>query len=183
MRLFDRTELLGPADEVARRLLYTVLRVDADGSVVTARIVEVEAYDQDDPASHSFRGRTKRNATMFGPPGHLYVYLSYGLHHCANVVVGPDGRGDAVLLRAVDVIDGLDVVRRRRGERRDLTNGPGKLCQALGIELSHDGVDVCAPGGPVGLFDDGTPPPTMPIVGPRVGLTKATETPWRFSSP
>jgi DNA-3-methyladenine glycosylase len=153
-------------------------------TAVAGRIAEVEAYDQDDPASHTFCGRTRRNAVMFGPPGHLYVYLSYGIHHCANVVVGPDGRGEAVLIRALDLEDGVETaaVRRNNRPRRALSDGPGKLCQALGIDLGHDGHDLLA-NGDLRLVDDGVPPPSNPLVGPRVGLTKAVDTPWRFRLP
>lgn len=180
----DRKALAGPAPEVAPWLLGKLLVSEIGGRRVVGRIAEVEAYDVDDPASHTFNGRTVRNAPMFGPPGHLYVYLSYGIHHCVNVVVGPDGRGEAVLIRAVDLVDGLDVARRRRGKRpdRELANGPGKVGQALALDLSHSGLDALAPGAPVRLLDDGTPPPADPIVGPRIGITKGVETPWRFRS-
>lgn len=127
-----------PAPVVAAWLLNKLLVAHIGGQSVAGRIVEVEAYDQDDPASHTFRGRTERNSVMFGPAGHLYVYLSYGIHHCANVVTGADGRGDAVLIRAIDIVDGIDTARARRGRRADseLGNGPGKLCQAMGIDLA-----------------------------------------------
>lgn len=164
-------------------LLNKLLVCNLGGEAVAGRIIEVEAYDQDDPASHTFRGRTERNAAMFGPPGHLYVYLSYGIHHCANVVVGGEGQGEAVLIRSVEVVEGLDAARRRRGNRElgDLTNGPGKLSQAFGLDLSHDGQDLCSSNGLIRLVDDGMLPPRSPQVGPRVGLTKAVDTPWRFS--
>jgi DNA-3-methyladenine glycosylase len=146
------------------------------------RIVEVEAYRQDDPASHTFRGRTERNAVMFGPPGHLYVYFTYGMHHCANVVTGPEGVGAAVLLRAVEPVAGLGEMRDRRGGRPRLADGPAKLCQAFGIGPEHNGIDVVR-GSPIGLFDDGTPPPSDPLVGPRVGISRATDVPWRWRAP
>jgi len=155
-----------------------VLIVERDGIRTSGRIVETEAYTADDPASHSFGGRTPRNAVMFGPPGRLYVYLSYGIHCCANVVTGPDGDGQAVLVRAIDPIDGIDEMLRRRG-REPLADGPGKLCQALGIRLGDSGAVLCGPG-PIRLLDDGTVPPGEPVVGPRVGITKAVATPWRF---
>lgn len=158
-----------------------MLVVDRGGLRTTGRIVETEAYTADDPASHSFRGRTVRNAVMFGPPGHVYVYLSYGIHCCANVVTGAEGDGQAVLLRAIEPLDGVDEMMRRRG-RRPLADGPGKLCQALDIRLSDDGADLSG-STHIGLLDDGTPPPSDPIVGPRVGITRATATPWRFRSP
>ena len=146
------------------------------------RIVEVEAYRQDDPASHTFRGRTDRNAVMFGPAGHLYVYFTYGMHYCANIVTGPEGHGAAVLLRAVAPLAGIDVMRDRRHGRSALTDGPAKLCQAFAIGPDHNGVDVCRGTG-VGLFDDGVPPPERPIVGPRIGISKAVAVPWRFRTP
>ncbi len=160
-------------------------RSSDDGRAVSGRIVEVEAYEQHDPASHTYNGRTARNAAMFGPGGHLYVYLSYGIHHCANIVTDPGDVGSAVLLRAVEPLEGIGVMRARRGERgdADLTNGPGKFCQAFGIDRSHDGVDLIDPGSPVVLLDDGVLPPRHPLVGPRVGLTRATDTPWRFRLP
>lgn len=178
----NRDLLVGAAPDVAPRLLNLVLMSRVEGELVTGRLVEVEAYDEDDPASHSSRGPTPRNRTMFGPPGHLYVYLSYGLHLPMNVVTGPQGTGAAVLIRALDLLEGHDVARRRRGGRpdRDLTNGPGKAAQALGIELIHDGLDLLDPSSPVRLIDDGTPPPATPLVGPRIGITKGIEAPWRF---
>ena len=145
----------------------------------SGRIVEVEAYRSDDPAAHSFRGRTPRTAVMFGPAGHLYVYFSYGMHHCANVVTGADGDGQAVLLRAVAPLEGIDVMTERRHGRRQLADGPGKLCQAFGLDLSHTGADLCA-GGEIGVEDDGTPPPDVVVTTPRVGITKAVDLPWRF---
>ncbi len=145
---------------------------------MTGRIVETEAYLSDDPASHSFRGPTPRNAVMFGPPGRLYVYRSYGIHWCANIVTGADGDGQAVLLRALEPVAGVDEMLRRRG-RLPLADGPGKLCQAFGIVGDDNGVDLCC-AGPIRILDDGTPRPVDPIVGPRIGLTKAVDTPWRF---
>lgn len=177
----ERSLLAGDAPDVAPRLLGKLLAVGA----CTGRIVEVEAYTADDPASHSHRGRTARNASMFGPPGTLYVYLSHGVHHCANVVTGAVGDGQAVLLRAVAPVSGLDEMRDRRGEVPDrrLADGPGKVCQAFGVDRRHDGADLCAPGGPVQLLDDGTPAPDHSIVGPRVGISRAVEVPWRWRDP
>jgi DNA-3-methyladenine glycosylase len=163
---------------VAPDLLGKLLVVERDGVRISGRIVETEAYMSDDPASHSFRGLTPRNAVMFGPAGHLYVYRSYGIHWCANVVTGAEGDGQAVLLRAIDPVDGADEMFRRRG-RTPLADGPGKLCQAFGIDADDDGADLCA-GGAVRIIDDGAPPPSDPIVGSRVGITKAVEIPWRF---
>jgi DNA-3-methyladenine glycosylase len=142
-------------------------------------VVETEAYEPGDPASHSFGGRTARNATMFGPPGRLYVYRSYGIHWCANVVSAEDGIGAAVLLRALEPTAGLDVMRARRGldDARLLAAGPGRLTQALGVTAAHDGLDLRRP--PFALS-----PPTAPVevvASPRVGITRAAEKPWRYS--
>ena len=167
----------GPVDEVAPRLLGAVL-THADVSV---RLTEVEAYDgPNDPASHAYRGRTARNEVMFGPPGRLYVYFSYGMHWCANVVVGEPGRASAVLLRAGEVVDGVELARGRRGERvvdRSLARGPACLTQALGIDGSHDGMDLA---GHLVLADE---PPSDYETGPRVGVSLALDVPWRFWVP
>lgn len=168
---------------VAPDLLNKVLRVVVDGEVASGRIIETEAYLPDDPASHTYNGPTERNRVMFGPAGHLYVYLSYGIHRCANVVTGPTGSGQAVLLRAVTPIDGLTRMRQRRSQPdRELSNGPGKLCAALGIELDHDGHDLLARSG-ISILDDGTAPPATPRIGPRVGITRAADAPLRFRTP
>jgi DNA-3-methyladenine glycosylase len=161
--------------EVAPLLLGAILR----HGEVALRLTEVEAYDgPDDPGSHAFRGRTPRNAVMFGPSGHLYVYFTYGMHYCCNVVCGPEGRASAVLLRAGDVVAGVDVARSRRARStdRDLARGPARLCQALDIGPSHNGADLLA--GPVTL-ELGQPPAAV-STGPRVGLRGAPERPWRF---
>jgi len=183
--LVDRETLVGDPVVVAPLLLGKLLVSTVGGIEVAGRIVEVEAYREDDPASHSFRGVTARTATMFGPAGHLYVYLSYGIHHCANVVTGREGSGAAVLLRSVEPLVGLATVRTRRSGRpdRELADGPGKLCQALSIGLSHDGTDLCSAHSPVTLHDDGTAPPNEPVRGPRVGITKGVDRPWRFRIP
>lgn len=167
----------GDAPEVAPLLLGKLLRVGA----CTGRVVEVEAYTADDPASHSVRGRTPRNASMFGPAGTLYVYVSYGIHHCANIVTGAEGDGQAVLVRAVVPIEGIDEMRRRRGgvDDRRLADGPGKLCQAFGIDRDDDGADVCRPDGRIRLLDDGVPVVEV-VAGPRVGISRAVERPWRW---
>jgi DNA-3-methyladenine glycosylase len=178
----DRAWFVRDAPEVAPQLLGKLLTVTTDGVVCSGRITEVEAYMPDDPASHTFRGETGRNAVMFGPGGHLYVYLSYGIHQCANVVTGEQGSGQGVLIRALEPIDGIAVMRTRRAGRPDkeLANGPGKLCQALAIGGDRNGADLVDRSGAVAVLDDGTPPPRSPIVGPRVGITKGVETPWRF---
>jgi DNA-3-methyladenine glycosylase len=248
---FDR-----PATEVAPDLLGCILWHASPAGLVATRLVEVEAYRGDiDPASHAFRGRTPRNAVMFGPPGHAYVYFSYGMHYCVNLVCEPAGRAEAVLIRAGAVVAGAELARRRRyglpdtaadtedglgaargtagdrgsraaslrpdsasdrnatfpgrgsaegsgtsatggpampGSRRarsrdlDLARGPGRLCQALGIDRSEDGADVCAPGGPLGI----SPPSVLDqpeaaaagtiATGPRVGISRAADRPWRY---
>ncbi|HZT84726.1 MAG TPA: DNA-3-methyladenine glycosylase [Gaiellaceae bacterium] len=163
-----------PVHEVAPELIGATLLVDGVGG----RIVEVEAYDQDDPASHSFRGRTERTASMFGPPGHAYVYRSYGIHWCLNLVCAEDGRAEAALVRALEPTRGLELMRERRGlqAKRSLCSGPGKLCQALGITRVHDGLALDEP--PFELRARETEPPLL--VGPRVGITRAVEQPWRY---
>jgi DNA-3-methyladenine glycosylase len=119
---------------------------------------------------------------MFGPAGRLYVYLSYGVHACANVVAGAEGEGAAVLIRAIEPLEGIAAMRARRGEGRSLADGPGKLCQALGIRLADDGTDLATIGSPIRIVDDGTPPPGDPLIGPRIGISKAVDTPWRWRS-
>jgi len=157
------------------------------------RIVEVEAYHgANDAASHAYRGRTPRTAVMFGPPGFLYVYFTYGMHWCANVVCGPDGEAAAVLIRALAPTAGLEAMRSARPAARrdrDLCSGPAKLCQALGITGSDNGTDLLAPAtgrrvpGAVRLLDDGTPPPRRPGRGTRIGIKEATQHRWRFWVP
>lgn len=150
------------------------------------RIVEVEAYvgGGEDPGSHANRGETARNSVMFGPPGHLYVYFTYGMHWCCNAVCDPRGTASAVLLRALEPVAGVDEMRRlrpRAAADRDLTNGPAKLCQAFGITGLQNGVDlVRPPDGGVSIVDDGTPPPDAPVVATRVGLSAGADLPWRW---
>jgi DNA-3-methyladenine glycosylase len=176
----DLAELLdGPVLDVAPRLLGATLRHVTDEGAVAVRLAEVEAYDgPDDPGSHAYNGRTRRNEVMFGPPGRLYVYFTYGMHFCCNIVVGPEGRPSAVLVRAGEVVEGAELAqaRRPRSSERDLARGPARLCQALGIDLSHNGADLSH--GPLTL----TPgdPPSRPRTGPRVGLRQAADRPWRF---
>jgi DNA-3-methyladenine glycosylase len=168
----------GPVLDVAPRLLGAVLRHETAQGAVAVRLTEVEAYDgPNDPGSHAYRGRTARNQVMFGPPGRLYVYFTYGMHYCCNVVVGSDGDPAAVLLRAGEVVEGRDLARtRRRGSERDLARGPARLCQALAIEAAHDGADLC--GGPLTLIPGEAPAAVR--TGPRVGLRQAADRPWRF---
>jgi DNA-3-methyladenine glycosylase len=160
--------------EVAPDLVGATLLVDGVGGA----IVEVEAYDQEDPASHSFRGPTARNAVMFGPPGHAYVYRSYGIHWCLNFTCDVEGRAEAVLIRALKPEHGIDAMRARRGvdAERALASGPGKLCQALGITSEQDGLALDAP--PFELLARVDTPEI--VTGPRIGITKATELSWRY---
>ncbi|MFW2336444.1 DNA-3-methyladenine glycosylase [Ilumatobacter sp.] len=178
MRRLARSELTGDAPDVAPMLLNKLL---VHGDCV-GRISEVEAYREDDPASHTSRGLTARNEVMFGAAGHLYVYFTYGMHYCANVVTGPAGTGAAVLLRAVEPVAGVELMQARRQGRAALADGPAKLCQAFAIGPDHNGHDLLA-GAEPGLFDDGTPPPSDPLVGPRVGISKAVDVPWRWRLP
>jgi DNA-3-methyladenine glycosylase len=173
---------------LAPELLNKVLvRRVAGEPALAARIVEVEAYcGAEDAGSHAFRGQTARNATMFGRAGHLYVYFTYGMHWCANVVAGESGTASAVLLRAAAPLEGLDVMRaRRRAARRDrdLLSGPAKLCGAFGITGAFDGTDLTK--GELRILDDGTPPPDVPLVTTRIGLAagKGDEHPWRYCVP
>ena len=170
-----REVLAGAVLEVAPRLLGAVL---THGDVAV-RLTEVEAYDgPDDPGSHAYRGQTPRNAVMFGEPGHLYVYFTYGMHHCCNVVCGPPGTPSAVLLRAGEVVRGAETAQLRRNgaPTRDLARGPARLCQALDIGLAENGADLTA--GPLTL-ELGEPVSTV-STGPRVGLRGAPDRPWRF---
>jgi DNA-3-methyladenine glycosylase len=149
-----------------------------------ARIVEVEAYHGSlDPASHAYRGQTRRNTTMFGPSGYLYVYFTYGMHWCANVVCGPVGQAGAVLLRAGFPVAGSDemwAARPSARRERDLCSGPAKLCQAMGLDGTFDGADLVAGDRGVRLCTDGTPPPPRVGNGPRIGISAASERPWRW---
>lgn len=170
--------------QVAPELLNKIL-VRGDGRA--ARIVEVEAYaGSEDPAAHSFRGRTKRNATMFGEAGHLYVYFTYGMHWGSNAVCGEVGEGLGVLLRAAEPLQGQDAMRLVRPQakrERDLASGPGKLSQAFGITGELDGADLVTADRGIALVSDGTAPPPHPVVGPRIGISKATDLLWRWHVP
>ncbi len=172
------------ATDVAPDLIGKLL-VHDDGTLRAGRIVEVEAYRGDgDPAAHSRSGPTARNASVFGPPGRLYVYLIYGMHWCANAVCAPAGVGDAVLVRALEPVHGVEhmVARRSRTRRRtgcrDLCSGPAKLTEALGIDGVHDGCDVTTAGG-ISICDDGRVPAEV-TQATRIGISRGTELPWRF---
>lgn len=161
--------------DVAPELLGALFLVNGVGGP----IVEVEAYDGTDPASHGFRGPTPRNAAMFGPPGHAYVYRSYGIHWCLNLVCEDEGRAAAVLIRALEPTQGVEAMRERRGlhDEKLLCAGPGRLCQALGVTREHDGLPVDEPPFALAL-------PAVPVTvasGPRIGLSVATELPWRYA--
>lgn len=166
---FDRSSV-----EVARELIGAVLLVNGAGGC----IVETEAYDADDPASHTYGGPSTRNATMFGPPGHAYVYRSYGIHWCLNFVCREAGHGAGVLIRALQPTHGLDLMRQRRGriDERLLCSGPGRLGQALGITGSYDGLPLDCP--PFDLQPSRVAPEV--VVGVRIGISKARDMPWRF---
>lgn len=160
--------------DVAPELIGATLLVDGVGGV----IVEVEAYHHTDPAAHSFRGQTPRNAVMFGPPGYAYVYRSYGIHWCVNVVCELEGSASAVLIRAIEPTFGVSEMQQRRGlqDQRALCSGPGKVAQALGITLAHNGLPLDAP--PLELFARTAPPEI--VAGARIGITKAADLPWRY---
>ena len=173
--------LAAPPEEAAPRLLGADLVSRVDGQEVRVRINEVEAYKgEEDPASHAYRGETDRNRSMFRKPGTLYVYRSYGIHNCANTAAGPEGVGWGVLIRGGDVIDGESSAIRRRGRRSDLANGPGKLCQALGIVMEMNGTDLLDTASIVHLEEGQRP--EMVMATPRIGISKAKDLPWRFVS-
>jgi DNA-3-methyladenine glycosylase len=181
--VFDREFLERPATEVAPRLLGGLLTVDD----VTVRLTEVEAYlGEVDPGSHAFRGRGNRNAVMFGPPGHLYTYFTYGMHVCANVVCSPEGVASGILLRAGEIVDGLEIARMRRSTSKsdaDLARGPARLCVALGITLDDGGADLAGPRVRLELPAEASPFES----GPRTGVSGAGGSgkhyPWRFWIP
>jgi DNA-3-methyladenine glycosylase len=189
---FDR-----PSDEVAPALLGCVLEHETREGLVAVELTEAEAYaGETDPASHAYRGITGRNAVMFGPPGHAYVYFTYGMHFCVNVVCMPQGIARAVLLRAGRVIAGETLARRRRAGHhkgagpssvipaRDLARGPARLCQALAIDRTQNGADLCSPASglrlrPAGASLQAGREPAIEV-GPRVGISAAADVPWRF---
>jgi DNA-3-methyladenine glycosylase len=170
--------LFGEAPSAAPLLLGWHLLSTVGGQVTEVELTEVEAYSQEDPASHSFGGVRPRNEVMYGVPGRLYVYRSYGMHWCANVVCGPDGIGAAVLLRAGKPVKGAELMARRRGRINELTTGPGNLCQALGITDEHRGQNLFNPASAIRLVPGNQP--VSYIATPRVGISKGVETRWRF---
>ncbi|MNR80243.1 3-methyladenine DNA glycosylase [compost metagenome] len=177
LTLLDFDPAASALDLAPRLLGGLIVRQDAEGLRV-GRIVETEAYLPDDPASHSFKGLTPRCRSMFGRAGLAYVYRIYGIHHCFNVVTGPEGRGEAVLIRALEPLEGLPLMKAARGTGKALTNGPGRLCQALGIDRELDGEDL--------LVSDrlfimrGDAPRERIVASPRIGITQAADLPWRF---
>lgn len=172
--LIAEIDFSAPSHEVAQLLIGVVLLVDGVGG----RIVETEAYDRHDPASHAFSGPTERNFAMFGPPGHAYVYRSYGIHWCLNFVCREPGHGAGVLIRALEPVAGLETMQRRRDmhDVRLLCSGPGKLSQALGVTRDHNGLSLAAP--PFALAAPSQP--VALVAGPRIGISKAMDLPWRF---
>jgi DNA-3-methyladenine glycosylase len=183
----ERSRLAVPSVRLAPRLLGAVVVSMVDGSEVAVRLTEVEAYlGTQDPASHAFRGPTPRTAVMFGPPGHLYVYFTYGMHWCANIVCDVDGRASAVLLRAGTVLRGVETARARRAASRsdaDLARGPARLASCLGLSAAENGVDLCAHDSPVRLESMRARRPSGVRAGPRVGINTAQEHAWRFWLP
>ena len=203
MVLIPRNFFARPSVEVAPDLLGCVLEHETADGLVAVELTEVEAYaGRSDPASHAYRGKTARNAVMFGPPGHAYVYFTYGMHFCVNVVcLGEEGSASAVLLRAGRVIAGDELARARRTRGttaiapRDLARGPARLCQALGIDRSQNGADMVSAGSPLRMLSGAGNParsallapgdghratPRRIVTGPRVGVSSAAEIPWRF---
>ena len=193
MKKLPRSFYLRPTIRVARDLLGTYLVRILNGKRLISRIVETEAYCQGDPASHAFNGRTRRNDVMFWKGGHLYVYFTYGMHYCANVVTGEEGAGEAVLIRAVEPLDGVDLMTRNRARptgrkalgasqesmpAANLTNGPAKLCQALDIRREQDGTDLL--GGEIYLLSASRLPASTIGRSKRIGIVKGTEKEWRF---
>ncbi|MFT4245558.1 MAG: DNA-3-methyladenine glycosylase [Micrococcaceae bacterium] len=167
------------ADVAAKRLLGCELLCTIDEETVRVKIVEVEAYDQEDEASHTFNGQTKRNAVMFKSAGHMYVYFTYAMHHCCNIVCGKSGFGSGILVRAVEPLEGIDAIEERRGMSGvNVTNGPGKVCKALNIDLKYTGHDLAKP--PIQLLKKPKLTENQITVGTRIGISKAANRMRRF---
>ena len=183
VQLESRAFYTREAPELARDLLGTIMVTTVQGMCTAGRIVEVEAYRQEEPACHCYGGKTDRNRSMFLIGGHIYVYFIYGMHYCVNIVAGNPDYGEAVLLRAVEPVKGMADIRKRRGDNvreRDLTNGPGKLTKGLGIGRQHDGCDLLDSTSPIQLLP-GTPVPDSAVEQTtRVGITKAVDFLWRW---
>jgi DNA-3-methyladenine glycosylase len=207
--LVPREFFARPAEQVGPDLLGCVLEHETAEGLVAVEVTEVESYaGESDPASHAFHGRTARNGVMYGPPGHAYVYFTYGMHFCVNLVCLPEGAANAVLLRAGRVIEGEEIARARRMARpggprvpaaampataarpsgvppapmaaRDLARGPARLCQALDIDRGLDGADACVSASPLRIAEGSHPAQGTIRQGPRVGISRAAEIPWRF---
>lgn len=170
-----------PSRLVAPALLGCMISRETKAGVISGIIVETEAYHQDDPASHSYRGPTSRNEVMFQRGGYLYVYFTYGMHYCANVVTGKRGTGEAVLIRAVEPVEGIELMKRNRGAStrlNDLTSGPARFCEAFGIEREHNGTDLRS--GPIRISRGAKIPPGQIGTSPRIGIRVGTDKHWRF---
>lgn len=180
MQSEDWPELLAPPDEVAQRLIGCYVIRELQGKRLVGKIVETEAYDQSDAASHSYKGNTPRTSVMFGPAGHLYVYFTYGMHYCMNVVTGTVGHGSGVLIRALEPIEGLEIMSQHRHDLtgKQLTNGPAKLCQALAVDKRFNGHDLRS--APLRLKLQPPVPRTAIVQTTRVGISSAKDVPWRF---
>lgn len=177
-----------PAPQAAPLLLGARIVSRHGDTLVAGIITEVEAYTQEDPASHTFRGRTKRNEAMFGPPGHAYVYFTYGMHYCLNVVCGPDGHGEGVLIRGIEITDGIEAAIRRRypidhptsAQLKNISNGPGKVVQALGASMADYGLDLLDTKSPVHL-ETGEQPVKIHQTK-RIGISRGQDVLWRWHS-
>ncbi len=170
--------------EAAKKLLGQLLvRTLPGGETLSGIIIETEAYLKNDPACHAYKGQTPRNAMMFGPPGHAYVYFTYGLHMMVNLVCAPEGTAEAVLIRALEPVDGVDLMRVNRGgiaETKQLTNGPGKLAQALALtRLDHNGLDITTPGSELCVLPR-TAAPFETVETTRIGISQGVDLPWRY---
>jgi DNA-3-methyladenine glycosylase len=187
-KILPRSFYLDSPDVVARNLLGKLITRDLNGERLTGRIIEIEAYlGLSDPASHSFIGKTARNAVLFGPPGFSYVYFIYGMHYCLNFSCEPEGEPGGVLIRALQPVAGLDTMARLRGltapvNPKLLCSGPGRLCQAMGITLTENGLDVTRTKSPLRVLDDGFRPASITAT-PRIGISKAVDMPLRFLAP